>query len=156
MISINDAWTHPDLPWLSDLVTRHQSIIDRRLSHGDLKRWSDALKSIPKINADSATLGRAVGLDRRLERPAAPPPPTVVAAVVGVVVVAAVLVSAYLLADVTQVRAQRNACARVAGRTVAVAAPFSLTTTFLQVLQVRQPQSAPILVPSLFFLLLAS
>ena len=64
MISINDAWTHPDLPWLSDLVAQHQSIIDRRLSHGDLKRWSEALQSIPKISTDSATLGRAVGLDR--------------------------------------------------------------------------------------------
>lgn len=63
MISINDAWTHPDLPWLSDLVARHQSTIDRRLSHGDLKRWSKALQSIPKINSDSATLGRSVGLD---------------------------------------------------------------------------------------------
>jgi tRNA (mo5U34)-methyltransferase len=63
MITINDAWTHPDLPWLPELVTRHQSVIDRRLGHGDLKRWSDALASIPKTDSSSATLGRAVGLE---------------------------------------------------------------------------------------------
>lgn len=63
MITIQDAWTHPDLPWLSDLVTRHQSVITRRLGHGDLNRWSEALSNIPTISTDTLSLGRAVGLD---------------------------------------------------------------------------------------------
>ena len=62
MIQIDDAWTHPGLPWLSDLVARHQSIIDRRLGHGDLKRWSEAMSRIPSMDPASRTLGRAVGL----------------------------------------------------------------------------------------------
>jgi tRNA (mo5U34)-methyltransferase len=64
MITISDAWTQPDLPWLSDLVTRHQSVIDQRLGHGDLKRWSKALSSIPETDSSSVTLGRTVGLER--------------------------------------------------------------------------------------------
>ena len=64
MITINDAWTHPELPWLPELVTRHQSVIDRGLGHGDLKRWSEALSGIPEIDSSSATLGRAVGLEQ--------------------------------------------------------------------------------------------
>ncbi|MEK9604760.1 MAG: tRNA 5-methoxyuridine(34)/uridine 5-oxyacetic acid(34) synthase CmoB, partial [Gammaproteobacteria bacterium] len=63
MITIHDAWKHPELPWLPELVTRHQSVIDRRLGHGDLKRWSEALSSIPETDSSSATLGRAVGLE---------------------------------------------------------------------------------------------
>ena len=63
MIQIDDAWTHPRLPWLPDLVTRHQSIIDRRLGHGDLKRWSEAMSRIPSMDPASRTLGRAVGLE---------------------------------------------------------------------------------------------
>ena len=62
MIQIDDAWTHPGLPWLPDLVTRHQSIIDRRLGHGDLKCWSEAMSRIPSMDPASRTLGRAVGL----------------------------------------------------------------------------------------------
>ena len=62
MITISDAWTQPDLPWLSDLVTRHQSVIDQRLGHGDLKRWSKALSSIPETDSSSVTLGPTVGL----------------------------------------------------------------------------------------------
>ena len=53
----------PELPWLPDLVTRHQSIIDRRLGHGDLKRWSEAMSRIPSMDPASRTLGRAVGLE---------------------------------------------------------------------------------------------
>ena len=64
MITIHDAWKHPELPWLPELVTRHQSVIDRRLGHGDLKRWSEALSSIPETDSSSATLGRAVGLEQ--------------------------------------------------------------------------------------------
>jgi len=64
MITIHDAWTHPELPWLPELVIRHQSVIDRRLGHGDLKRWSEALSSIPETDSSSATLGRAVGLEQ--------------------------------------------------------------------------------------------
>ena len=67
MTTIQDAWTHPDLPWLSDLVTRHQSVITRRLGHGDLHRWSEALSNIPTISTDTLSLGRAVGLDRILK-----------------------------------------------------------------------------------------
>jgi tRNA (mo5U34)-methyltransferase len=64
MITINDAWTHPELPWLPELVTRHQSVIDRGLGHGDLKRWSEALSGISETDSSSATLGRAVGLEQ--------------------------------------------------------------------------------------------
>jgi tRNA (mo5U34)-methyltransferase len=64
MITINDAWINPELPWLPELVTRHQSVIDRRLGHGDLKRWSEALSSIPETDSSPATLGRAVGLQQ--------------------------------------------------------------------------------------------
>jgi tRNA (mo5U34)-methyltransferase len=64
MITINDAWTHPELPWLPELVKRHQPVIDRGLGHGDLKRWSEALSGIPETDSSSATLGRAVGLQQ--------------------------------------------------------------------------------------------
>jgi tRNA (mo5U34)-methyltransferase len=63
MITISDAWTQPDLPWLSDLVTRHQSVIDRQLGHGDLKRWSKALSRIPETDSSSVILSHPVGLE---------------------------------------------------------------------------------------------
>ena len=63
MTSIEQAWTHPDIPWLELLVDQHRAIIDRRMTHGDLKRWSQALAGIPDINPSSPTLGRAVGLE---------------------------------------------------------------------------------------------
>jgi len=63
MTSIEQAWTHPDIPWLEVLVDQHRAIIDRRMTHGDLKRWSQALAGIPDINPCSPTLGRAVGLE---------------------------------------------------------------------------------------------
>lgn len=72
MITIDDAWTNPDLPWLADLVKRHQHLIKRRLSHGDLNRWSQALSEIPEIDPSNRTLGPSVGLTEipcALERP---------------------------------------------------------------------------------------
>ena len=72
MITIDDAWTNPELPWLADLVRRHQHLIKRRLGHGDLKRWARALKAIPKISKGNRTLGPSVGLTaipKALERP---------------------------------------------------------------------------------------
>ena len=72
MITIDDAWTNPDLPWLADLVKRHQHLIKRRLGHGDLNRWSQALSEIPEIDTSYRTLGRSVGLTvipHALERP---------------------------------------------------------------------------------------
>jgi tRNA (mo5U34)-methyltransferase len=63
MITISDAWTQPDLPWLSDLVTRHQSVIDRQLGHGDFKRWSKALSRIPETDSSSVILSHPVGLE---------------------------------------------------------------------------------------------
>ena len=62
MISIRDAWENNSLPWLRDLVSHHQPQIDARMKNGDLRRWQQALESIPEISSSSATFGRAVGL----------------------------------------------------------------------------------------------
>lgn len=62
MIGIDHAWTHQDLPWLEALVNTHQPLIHRRLSHGDLTRWSKALAETPTIESDQAMFGRFVGL----------------------------------------------------------------------------------------------
>ena len=72
MITIEAAWTNPGLPWLADLVKRHQHLIKRRLGHGDLNRWAQALSAIPEIDTSYRTLGRSVGLTvipHALERP---------------------------------------------------------------------------------------
>ena len=62
MITIEQAWTNSQLPWLEQLVETHQIHIERRLTHGDLNRWADSLNQIPDIASDSKTLGREVGL----------------------------------------------------------------------------------------------
>jgi tRNA (mo5U34)-methyltransferase len=72
MITIDAAWTNPQLPWLADLVDRHQHLIKRRLGHGDLNQWAQALSAIPEIDTNNRTLGRRVGLTaipHALERP---------------------------------------------------------------------------------------
>ena len=72
MITIEAAWTNPGLPWLADLVKRHQHLIKRRLGHGDLNRWAKALSAIPETDTSYRTLGRSVGLTvipHALERP---------------------------------------------------------------------------------------
>ena len=72
MTTIEAAWTNPGLPWLADLVKRHQHLIKRRLGHGDLNRWAQALSAIPEIDTSYRTLGRSVGLTvipHALERP---------------------------------------------------------------------------------------
>lgn len=62
MIRIGHAWTHQGLPWLKELVHTHQPLIDRRLSHGDVKRWSKTLSETPTIETEHAMFGRLVGL----------------------------------------------------------------------------------------------
>lgn len=61
MIRVEDAWTAAHLPWLDALVLRHQGVIDARLKHGDLPRWSKALAAIPTCDG-TPHLGREVGL----------------------------------------------------------------------------------------------
>ena len=62
MITIEQAWANPQIPWLEDLTEVHKAQIKRRLTHGDLNRWLDALIQIPDIAWDSRTLGQEVGL----------------------------------------------------------------------------------------------
>lgn len=63
MIDVASAWNHSRLPWLPDLVARHQAVIDRRLSHGDLPRWQQHLDAIPRATQGQPLFGREVGLD---------------------------------------------------------------------------------------------
>lgn len=61
MIRIEDAWHDAELPWLADLVAAHQPLLDSRLKHGDLPRWSDALAQLPTLDG-AAVLAREVGV----------------------------------------------------------------------------------------------
>ncbi len=61
MTEIQAAWTHPDIPWLADLVARHAPQIEARLRHGDLKRWAQALAKIAPIPGVTPHLGPEVG-----------------------------------------------------------------------------------------------
>ena len=61
-LDVSYAWTNPQLPWLADCVSRHRHLINQRLTHGDLKRWNQALADIPR-NAGQPIFDReAVGL----------------------------------------------------------------------------------------------
>jgi len=62
MTSIESAWTSTEIAWLSALVARHQPLIDARLKHGDLPRWTAALEALPTIYG-AAQLGQEVGLE---------------------------------------------------------------------------------------------
>ncbi len=64
MTEIQAAWTHPDIPWLADLVARHAPQIEARLRHGDLKRWADALAEIAPIPGVTPPLGSRGGLSK--------------------------------------------------------------------------------------------
>lgn len=61
-VEIRDAWHSPLIPWLTECVSRHQTLIDHRLSHGDLPRWHAALADLPAIAGHALLDADAVGL----------------------------------------------------------------------------------------------
>jgi hypothetical protein len=61
-LDVSYAWTNPQLPWLADCVSRHQHLINQRLTHGNLKRWNQALADIPHNVSQPIFDREAVGL----------------------------------------------------------------------------------------------